>query len=253
MGCQTKVTIITVVYNGSTSIEKTIKSVVNQTYKNKEYIVIDGASSDNTVEIIKKHSTSINLWVSEPDKGIYDAMNKGISYATGDWIIFMNSGDVFNNENVLSNIFDNENKKTSGKDIIYSDAISVYNRNEVRIKAQSLNRMWLSLITSHQAILTRSNLMKANNFNLKYRICADYDFIYKMYATRKSFLYLPDIIIAKYENDMGLSRTIGPKKILKESISISRKYGTSWQMIKKYTYALFGVISYEFSRLLSKQ
>ena len=90
-----KVTVVTVVFNDAAHIESTMLSVIGQTYKNIEYIVIDGKSNDGTTDLIKRYSDKITKWISEPDKGIYDAMNKGLALATGDYVIFMNSGDKF--------------------------------------------------------------------------------------------------------------------------------------------------------------
>ena len=95
------ISIITVSYNAVKTIEDTINSVLNQTYPNIEYIIIDGGSTDGTLDVIKKYQDKITYWVSEPDKGIYDAMNKGALKATGVWLHFMNAGDTFYDEQVL--------------------------------------------------------------------------------------------------------------------------------------------------------
>ncbi|MBQ4405981.1 MAG: glycosyltransferase [Bacteroidales bacterium] len=114
-----KITIVTVCYNAASEIEKTIQSVVNQTYPEIEYIIVDGQSTDGTMDIVSKYRDKIAIVVSEPDRGIYDAMNKGIKIATGEWINFMNAGDVFCDNNVLECIFSQE----YGENIsfIYSD------------------------------------------------------------------------------------------------------------------------------------
>lgn len=113
-----KISVITISYNAEKEIEKTILSVISQTYSNIEYLIIDGASKDDTMVIVNKYKDRISHIVSEPDKGIYDAMNKGIKYATGEWIIMMNAGDIFNNESVLKNIMNNI---PEGKSFLYSD------------------------------------------------------------------------------------------------------------------------------------
>jgi len=95
------ISVITVVFNGENDLEQTIKSVINQTYNNIEYIVIDGGSTDDTLSIIKKYEDKINYWVSEDDNGIYDAMNKGVGLAQGEWLCFINSGDIFISQNTL--------------------------------------------------------------------------------------------------------------------------------------------------------
>src|SRR4051812_40289565 len=103
-----KVSIITVVYNGATSLTKTIESVVAQTYANIEYIIIDGGSTDGTTEIIKQYEQSVNVWRSEKDKGVYDAMNKGAALATGEWLFFLNSGDCLIDKDTLRDFFQQE-------------------------------------------------------------------------------------------------------------------------------------------------
>lgn len=99
-----KISIITVTYNAASFLEETILSVINQTYPNIEYIIIDGGSKDRTIDIIKKYEDKITYWISESDRGIYDAMNKGISMATGEWVNFMNAGDIFSSDAVLETV-----------------------------------------------------------------------------------------------------------------------------------------------------
>lgn len=102
-----KITVVTVCYNASATLEQTMLSVLNQTYPNIEYIVIDGGSTDGTVEIIKKYADRIAYWVSEPDKGIYDAMNKSIAKASGEYINFMNAGDSFHANDTIAKVVSN--------------------------------------------------------------------------------------------------------------------------------------------------
>lgn len=114
-----KITIITVCFNAVDVIEKTILSVVNQTYQNIEYIIVDGGSTDGTIDIIKKYEDQIDKWISEPDDGIYDAMNKGIRMATGEWLNFMNAGDWFYSDSVVEKVF--SKKIPESLMFIYSD------------------------------------------------------------------------------------------------------------------------------------
>lgn len=118
--CETPlISIITVTFNASTTIEQTILSVINQTYTNIEYIIIDGASKDCTIDILNNYKSKIKLLISEPDHGIYDAMNKAIGLANGEWLLFMNSGDRLVNDNVLTDTFAQSIPECI--DLIYSD------------------------------------------------------------------------------------------------------------------------------------
>lgn len=117
-----KISIITICYNCKDDIEPTILSVINQSYPNVEYIIIDGGSSDGTLDIINKYRNSINVLITEPDKGIFDAMNKGLRYATGTWVNFMNAGDTFHNPETLKNVF--QNKDNSDVGVLYGNTIT---------------------------------------------------------------------------------------------------------------------------------
>jgi len=193
------ITIITVVYNGEKHLEETIQSVINQTYPNVEYIIIDGGSTDGTLDIIKKYEDKIDYWVSEKDKGIYDAMNKGIDLASGEWINFMNAGDKFYDEKVLEKVFlNNDFSKDVG--VIYGNHKVIYtNKNSLLkyIKAPNKlnknNLIYKWSLLSHQAIFYKTSLHKKLKFNLCNSIGADFEVTYKILNNYKS-LY-KDIII----------------------------------------------------------
>ena len=102
-----KISIVTVVFNDKKGLEKTIKNVSSQTYNNIEYIIIDGGSTDGTVDVIKKYESKISHWISEPDESHFDATNKGVDLATGQWINIMNAGDVFYSNDIVKEVFDN--------------------------------------------------------------------------------------------------------------------------------------------------
>ncbi|MCT7539702.1 glycosyltransferase [Aliarcobacter cryaerophilus] len=189
------ISIITVVFNGEKYLEDTIQSVINQTYGNVEYIIIDGGSTDATLDIIKKYEDKIDYWVSEKDRGIYDAMNKGIDVASGVWINFMNAGDSFYDEKVLKNIF--YRKSFENIDVIYGDHNVIYPSKTRIAKAGMIKNIWKGSQFCHQASFISSKVHKENKFNLSNRIGADFEFFYKLYSLGRSFRYI-DLIIANY-------------------------------------------------------
>jgi glycosyltransferase involved in cell wall biosynthesis len=192
------ISIITVVRNGVSTLEQTILSVINQTYKNIEYIIIDGGSTDGTVDIIKKYENHLACWVSEPDKGIYDAMNKGIDKATGEWINFMNSGDWFYSKSVLTDIFNN--KETVHSDVIYGSYYSnIYGKSKItHIKHSKINNIKKKMPFCHQTAFTKSNII--TYFDTRLKISADYDFFYKLYNNGYQFEET-DIDVAFYDGN----------------------------------------------------
>ncbi|SEM53720.1 Glycosyltransferase involved in cell wall bisynthesis [Prevotella sp. ne3005] len=152
------VTIITVSYNAKDGIEKTILSVVKQSYKNIEYIIVDGGSSDGTIDIIKKYDKQLTCWISEPDKGIYDAMNKGIKKATGEWLIMMNAGDCFANESVLEEVF--SRKIPNNISFLYSDVYSKKKDGGLILRPSD----FASGNLIHQAIIYKRDLHKEHGY-----------------------------------------------------------------------------------------
>lgn len=179
-----KVSIVTVVFNASDEIEVTLKSITSQSFLNKEIIVIDGASTDGTRELIQKYLNKIDCFISEKDNGIYDAMNKGIKHASGDWICFMNAGDKFFNKNTIKELFE---KKDEDDDILAGDCIADYNSFTKYIKAKNLNKIKYGMIFSHQAVFVKTNLYKRKYFDLKFKIASDFNFFYWCYLSNVKF------------------------------------------------------------------
>lgn len=197
------VSIVTVVYNGKHFIEKTINSVLSQTYPYIEYIIIDGGSTDGTVDIIKKHEHKISYWSSEPDKGVYDAMNKGIKKATGRWINFMNAGDYFFSPETLQHFFCTD-INIDAYDAVYGDA-------EFRIKkiayiSPSGDKVDSNgfMPFSHQAVFVKTDIAKATLFDLRYRITADTAFFLQLVQEGKIMCRIP-VTVCSYDALQGLS------------------------------------------------
>lgn len=196
-----KITIITVVYNGIKNIENTLLSIINQQYDNIELIVIDGGSTDGTQEIIKKYNKNIAYWVSEPDKGIYDAMNKGIQAATGEWINFMNSGDSFYSEKVLSNF---NFSQLNEFDVVYGSINCITKSNAFILKPKPVHKMLESLIFCHQAAFAKRTLLVSNKFDTFFKIAADYKMFFTFFKNGAKFKEL-DLIVSNYEAEDGIS------------------------------------------------
>jgi glycosyltransferase involved in cell wall biosynthesis len=188
-----KITIITVVFNDYQNIDKTIESIVKQTYKNIEYIIIDGASTDGTIDKISKYEGKYYKFISEIDNGIYDAMNKGVNLSTGDWIIFINSGDFLYSNNTLDLIF-SRNKYDDEFDVIYGNNQVLYPNEKKRInKAGNIKNICKGSQFSHQSTFTRSSLLKIIHFTNNDKLVADFRFFYKIYVSGGKFKYVDQI------------------------------------------------------------
>lgn len=220
-----KLSVITVVYNDVKNIERTMMSVLNQTFSRIEYLIIDGGSTDGTVEVIKKHADKLAYFVSEPDRGIYDAMNKGLTQAQGRYVLFMNSGDEIYAPYTVEEVFASQ----ATADIYYGET-EMYNQHW-----KSLGRRrhqapevfdWKSfqhgMNVSHQAIYIKRNLVQP--FDLKYKYSADIDWIIKA-AKKASNIVNTRMYVAKY-----LVGGVSKKKhlaSLRERFAIfSKYYGT---------------------------
>jgi putative colanic acid biosynthesis glycosyltransferase len=191
------ISIVTVVYNGEEFLEKTIQSVLSQTYNNIEYIIIDGGSTDRTVDIIRKYEDKISIWISETDKGIYDAMNKGAKLANGDFINFMNADDIILTNDAIEKLV---NKITKLDNLYYTRASVVSDSVCWIYPDYSVKdyRKWLSLnLPNHQTMFFPKNFYKNNFYDLKLRIGADDD--YKLFALKKCDVEFIDIQFVEFQ------------------------------------------------------
>lgn len=187
-----KISIITVCFNAANGIERTIRSVISQSFINKEYIIIDGGSSDNTLNIISKYRNGVTTLISEKDNGIYDAMNKGIKYANGEWVIFMNAGDTFASPHVLSEIL--ETDIPQNVDFIYSDTYIKSSNNEWIVCPMNFEKGALI----HQCVIYKKSLHQSigNYIVTKKLIISDYLFFIQV---PNEAVIKTNVIIAKYE------------------------------------------------------
>ena len=172
-------TVITVVRNGGEQIEQTIASVLEQTYSNIEYIVIDGASTDGTIDTLNKYDHQLACWISEPDRGLYDAMNKGIDLATGDYINFMNTGDVFYRPDTVESVIKSLNEND---DLIYGHCRMIYDQHfSVVWKTGRVADLWKGMIFRHQSLFAKASICKKLHFDTTFKIGADFAFIFSCF------------------------------------------------------------------------
>ncbi|RZA03168.1 MAG: glycosyltransferase [Sphingobacteriaceae bacterium] len=224
MGKGPVLSVITVVYNNVDDIERTLLSVLNQTYPHIEYIVIDGASTDGTLQVIEKYQDRIAKLISEPDKGIYDAMNKGLSLATGDYVLFMNSGDEIYSPDTVANVFTSANNA----DIYYGETEMINDKGESlgqrRHKAPaSFN--WRSfkygMSVSHQAIYIKRSLVEP--YDPQYQLSADIDWIIRA-AKKANIIVNVNQYVAKYLVG-GMSKAKHRQSLQERFDIMSRYYG----------------------------
>lgn len=241
-----KISIITVVYNDGQYISRTIESVISQSYKNIDYVIIDGGSTDSTIEKINKYRNEIDVFVSEKDRGIYDAMNKGIQLCSGEWLLFLNSGDFFHSRDILTSL--SKYIEQNNSDIIYGDfkVLSESVKFSFVNKATDVNRIKKDMIFSHQACLIKKSLHQKFNYDLKYKICADYDFLLKSYLNGAKF-YKVSEVMATVSNG-GLS-DMNRINVFKERLKIKNTLAPS---LINYFYFLKSIAYLSFVELIKK-
>ncbi len=242
-----KVSIITPTYNCAGYIERCIQSVIRQSYENIEYVIIDGGSTDGTLDLVKKHSEHIDYFISEKDDGIFNAMNKGIKNSTGDVLFFLNADDRYCDDEVVTYAMSYLNNDP-GLEMVYGNVILEMPAGQVKwTQHKTLSRMPLALGTiSHQSIFAKRNLFeKTNGFSEKYKIVGDFDWLMKLaHSDTKSLHIERDITFVCVE---GLSHTTEWEheriQAMREFYTwpeiifwrvIPRKIGKSLKKIKKF-------------------
>ena len=221
-----QLSIITINYNNKGGLKKTINSVVNQTFNDLEYIIIDGGSSDGSVDIIKEYQNQVDYWVSEKDRGIYNAMNKGINIAKGEYLLFLNSGDYFCNQSVLHNFL----KETNDIDIIYGKQYYEYPNGELRPIQNppilTLNLFFSGYSLPHQATLIKRQLFsKYGLYDESLTMVADWKFFLLAIFKWNCTIISKDFFIVNFNLD-GISQNknkeyINRWKIENESVLLS--------------------------------
>jgi glycosyltransferase involved in cell wall biosynthesis len=228
------ITIITITYNAEQFLERTIQSILAQTDQDFEYIIIDGKSKDGTLQIAEKYKNRVNKLISEPDKGLYDAMNKGLKNASGDFVWFMNAGDEINDKETVSRIAQSVTQQT---DILYGDTYFVNNEGEIQGLRSEItphrlpkNLKWqdmkLGMLVCHQAFIARKSIAP---LYMKNNLSADVDWEIECLKRAKEVKYL-DFVVAKYLTG-GVSNQ-----------QLKRSLTDRYEVLKKH-FGLMGAIS----------
>ena len=239
-----KVSVITAVYNNKSMIASAIDSVLGQNYSNVEYIIVDGASDDGTVEIIKKYGDKISIFISETDTGIYQALNKGIEHSTGDVICFLHADDFYNDNTVIDRVV--KQFEVSQADSVFGDLVYVNKLDTSKIirywksgnfSLKKMNRGWMP---PHPAFFVKKEVYsRIGSFDESFKIAADYDFILRALKIEQiSASYLPEVV---YRMRVGGISNRSLKSLFlksKEDYRVLRKNG-----LKNKTILLFKNLS----------
>lgn len=243
------ISLITVVYNGVKTIEQTIQSVINQNYKNIEYIIIDGGSTDGTLDIIKKHEEYITEWISEPDKGLYDAMNKGISKANGEIIGMINSDDWYELNTV--ELIVEAYRKNPEKKIFHGDIFEILENGIKRIRRFNPSKfkfLYYAMTYNHPTMFVHKDVYKIHLYNNNLKSHSDYQFVLEAFLRdRSQFNYL-SIPLSNFRLG-GVSAQMNFWEVSKALFNIRRNSGFSiysvvfsfllMSAVKTYTRLLF--------------
>ncbi len=204
-----KLSIITVNYNNKEGLQKTIDSVICQTWRDFEWIVIDGGSTDGSKEVIEQYRHYFSYWCSEPDKGVYNAMNKGIVHAKGEYLNFMNSGDCFYESNTLDKVFSNN---CMTEDMVYGDWVRQESESIVLFHAPREASLFTFYVDNicHQAMFIRASILKAKGYDENYHIFADWARWIEMMINSCTSKYIP-VTVCYYDAQNGISNKTVPE------------------------------------------
>lgn len=237
-----RLAIITICYNDRTGLERTFASVFGQTFRDFAYIVVDGGSSDGSVELVKAHTDRITRWVSEPDQGIYDAQNKGWRMADTPFVLFMNAGDSFATPDVLATAVPLLNEEV---DILYGDTQLADERGVYAIKAHParMSSPWLMKeVVSHSAQLIRRSLLEQyGGYDTRYRLAADYAFFARAFWGGARFRKVGRIL-SVFDTGGISSKPEQRERVAQERKEIQRLYGPRFWYLLYHGYAAFNRI-----------
>lgn len=239
-----KFSLITVTYNAGAVLEDTIQSIITQTYKNVEYILIDGASTDNTMRIIERYRDHIHTVVSEPDQGLYDAMNKGLSLATGDYVCFLNAGDCLHEDDTLLGMVHSvaaSHEAPCPPDVLYGDTALVDSEGHflrMRRLTPPEHLTWKSfrhgMLVCHQAFFARRAI--APHYDLHYRFSADFDWCIRVMKQAR-YLHNTHLTLVDYL-DEGLTTRNHRASLIERFHIMCRHYGTVPTVMRHLWFAL---------------
>ena len=244
-----KFSIITVNYNNKEGLQRTIESVIHQSFRDYEFIVIDGGSTDGSAEVLKEYDAQINYWVSEPDGGIYQGMNKGIVKATGEYLNFMNSGDCFYSSDILEKVsnYQSDADFIVGKDYHYNDVI---HRGHVSIQPPRTTMIHFFVATlDHQSSFIKREMFTNSLYDESRRLVSDWIFFTeKIVKEGKQVQFIPDIICRREEGGLSEQQREKNRKEINEYLhqflpyGVYEDYATLAKLDKTSLYRLFDIL-----------
>lgn len=252
-----KYSIITVNYNNKKGLRKTIESVINQTFRDFEYIIIDGGSTDGSVDILKEYDQQIDYWISEKDSGIYNAMNKGIAKAKGEYLNFMNSGDCFYTPDILEKVsgYEYDADFIVGKDYHYNEK---KHQGHASIQPPRTTMIHFFVATlDHQSTFIKKNLFRNSPYDENYGLVSDWIFfIEKIVKEQKKVKFIPDIVCRREEGGLSEQQWEKNRKEINQFLHAFLPYGvyedyiTLAKLDKVSLYRLFSICEDNKSRKL---